>query len=197
MNLLSNRDTTRLSFPLIVHRLFLTFTLCTGCLFANNDSSTTATTETGSSESAITNENRSLFGKSQPRVVKNSPSPKIFYLLERVSAPIEGGLKGLPPGTRLRLINDSGVKWQLMDSTGTLVEVEPALLTLDEETAKAMLISDLKLRDAALAARAKAIKEAEAAMLAEREQHSKAVREAAIPEKAGLTGESRLLKPAK
>lgn len=124
-------------------------------------------------------------------------APKVYFLLQRVSVPVEGGLKGLQPGTRLRLISDTGIKWQLLDPAGTLVEVEPALLTTDEETAKAMLISDKKAREAALAARAKAMKEAEAAALAERERHSQAVEAAAIPQKAGLTGESRLLEPAK
>lgn len=136
--------------------------------------------------------------ESQSASAPEAPAkPSVYFLLQRVSVPVEGGLKGLPPGTRLRLVNDTGLKWQLMDSSNTLVEVEPALLTTDEETAKAMLISDQKAREAALAARAKAMKEAEAATLAERERHSKAVQEAAIPEKAGLTGESRLLQPAK
>jgi hypothetical protein len=122
------------------------------------------------------------------------PKPTTFYLLQRTSVPIEGGLKGLPAGTRLRLLDDTGHKWKLTDGEN-LVEIDPALLTLDEATAKAMLIEDSKARAAAIAARTAEVARAQDASQVERQKQAESIEQNALKQKSGLTGESNLLRP--
>ncbi len=122
------------------------------------------------------------------------PKPEnIFFLLERVTARIEGGLKGLPAGTKVRLLDSSRPKWTLTDMSETaFIEVDPAILTRDEATAKAMLIEDAAQRQAALAARALERQRAEEQERLRREAEAKSLEQNRIPERQGLTGETNL-----
>ncbi|MFQ3578077.1 MAG: hypothetical protein SNJ52_03590 [Verrucomicrobiia bacterium] len=148
-------------------------------------------------DSPSPNETPSTVTHPAPAEPETAPEPaspaNIYFLMERVTAHMEGGLKGLPAGTKVRVLDKSRPKWTLTDMSETaFVEVDPSILTKDEGTAKAMLIEDTEQRQAALAARALERQRAEEQERLRREEESKAFEQNRIPQRGGLTGETNL-----
>ncbi len=75
-----------------------------------------------------------------------------YFLLQRVTVPVEGGMRGVNPGTQLRLIDKSGPLWKFA-APNAILEVDPSIVTNDPAVAAQMAEKASKARDAALAAR--------------------------------------------